>query len=120
MLKIEPGVHLDLVRFYRAHNGRLGISCFDMMHILNGWNIWRLVDEEEIAIIITKNGEAHIAAVQGRKVGIKRIKWALDALDVVTTKVSNKFRAGHALAKKLGFIPGSIDERAVHYVRIPH
>jgi hypothetical protein len=120
MLHIEPGIQLDLVRFYRAHNGRLNMSCFDMIHGLNGWTVWRLVDDEPLAIIITKNGEAHIAAIPGRKVGVKRIKWALDALDVVKTAVTNQFKAGHALAKKLGFVPSSIDTKAVHYVRIPH
>lgn len=120
MLRLVPGSESDLEKFHESHKGRLGVDINTLRFALSGWKVWRLEDKKPIAVIVTKDGAAHIAAYEGSHVGIPRMRWALDALKIKTTTVSQAFKPGHILARRLGFFLDRIENKVAHYVRIPY
>lgn len=114
---VEPGTESDLKAMYDSHNGRLPVTFEVFVEIVRDWNIWRIVDSEPIAVVLEKNKHAHIGAINGKKVGIKAMKIAIDELGIRFTTVSNEFRKGHSLAKRLGFIKITDDGAVSTYQR---
>lgn len=88
-----------------------------MADILSDWEVWRLEEDGPIAVILAKDGQGHISAYDGAKVGIRRIKWALNRLGITNTTVGDQFHAGHSLAKRLGFHVEMTEKGVTHYVR---
>lgn len=116
-MNIVKGNLDDLHMFYDEHKGRLKIEFEVMASIISDWEIWILEEEIPIAVIVKKEDQGHISSYNGEKVGIRRIKWALEKLGINRTTVSDKFRQGHSLAKKLGFRVENEKEGVTHYVR---
>lgn len=104
--------------FYHRHHGRLPFDFEQLERLLVNWNVWVISTHRPIAVVITKDGEAHIAAYKTEKVGIKAMKWALDALHITRTAVRNEFAPGHALAKRLGFQVDQKSNEVTRYVRL--
>lgn len=115
-MEIEIGDLSDLRTFFDAHNGRLNIDFDVFAEKLKDWEVWRLIDWEIIAIILKKGEYGHIAN-NGTKVGIKRMKFALDRLGIKKTTVGQQFKKGHALAKRLGFHVEMTANGVTYYVR---
>lgn len=116
-MKITKGDKSDLEIFFLRHNGRLEITFSQLEYALNGWDIYRLEDENKpIAVIVSRNGHGHISAYAEEKVGISKMKWALKELGIKHTTVSNTFTKGHALAKRLGFETEKIENGVTTYV----
>lgn len=107
----------DLRMFYDEHRGRLKVDFELMSDVLSDWEVWRLEDDGPIAVIVAKDGQGHISAYDGAKVGTRRMKWALNRLGINHTTVSEKFHHGHSLAKRLGFHVEMTEKGVTHYVR---
>lgn len=114
---IVRGDQKDLRVFFDRHNGRLNVTFNAVADALKDWNIWRLEDDKPIAVIVEKNGAAHISAYGNAKVGIAHMKNAIEVLKICRTSVSDGFMAGHALAKRLGFHVEMTEKGVTHYVR---
>lgn len=116
-MHIEPGTPDDLREFYIRHHGRLGCD-FDALHnALSGWNIYTLDDDGKCAVIVERNGEAHVSGYKNQRVGLVRLRFALDALRITKTDVMNTFKPGHALARRLGFVLDRKNDEVTNYVR---
>lgn len=113
-MRLERGTIEDAKMFFDCHKGRLNADLETVKDILRNWEIWKLYDPEQIAVIVVKDGSGHIA---GEKVGTKRMKWVLNALGINRTTVGNEFKKGHSLAKRLGFHVEMTEKGVTHYVR---
>lgn len=116
-MNLEIGGIGDLKRLYDRHNGRLNAPFELVREALSDWNVWVLHDNGPKAIVIEKDGSAHIAGYDSENVGIARMKWAIDELKINRTSVSDDFRKGHALARRLGFHVEMTEKGVTHYVR---
>lgn len=115
MIFIENGDENDLRLFFDAHNGTLQID-FDLFkQILSGWNIYVIKKDFPIAILIEKNGSAHIAACKNKKVGVSAIREVIKMLNITKTTVENEYKKSHALCKRLGFNVEKIENGVTFY-----
>lgn len=113
-MNIVRGGDGDLRVFYERHNGRLGISFDALKNALSDWEIWRI---DDMAVVLKKDGEGHVSAYKNSRVGIKAMREIMDRLGITRTAVTSKFKAGHALAKRLGFRPELVKNGVTYYVR---
>lgn len=119
-MNIVKGNDEALHTFYERHNGRLGVEFDRLANAISDWNVWVVCDDEPIAVVVEKNGSAHVSAYGMSRIGISKLKQAMDLLNVTQTTVSEEFKAGHALAKRLGFYEDHKEGTVTHYVRISH
>lgn len=113
-MNIVRGGEDDLRVFYERHNGRLGISFDALKNALSDWEIWRV---DDIAVVLKKENEGHVSAYKDAHVGINAMREIMDRLGITRTAVTSGFKAGHALAKRLGFVPESEKNGVTYYVR---
>lgn len=114
---ITPGTREDLKEFFLSHKGRLNVSFEVLETALKDWAIWKIETDKPIAVVVSKDGIGHIACFNGNHVGIPLMKRALKLLQITKTAVSNNFRPGHILAKRLGFIIDHVENGVTYYVR---
>lgn len=113
---IAKGNDSDLLEFYDRHNGRLLCSYTELKEKLQDWNVFVLLrGKHKVAVIVEKDGAAHLSGYRKQKVGIPAMREAINTLYITRTTVSNDFKPGHALAKRLGFTATSQDEKVTHY-----
>lgn len=115
MIFIENGDENDLKVFFDAHNGRLQID-FDLFkQILSDWKVYVIKKDYPIAVVIEKDGAAHIAACPNQKVGISTIRKAAKMLNVTKSTVENEYKKGHALSRRLGFNVEKVENGVTFY-----
>jgi len=117
-MELVKGTIDDLRVFYDRHQGRLCVPFSAFKEALNEWGIWCLVDGRKVAVILEKDGSAHVSGYHKERVGTCKMKWAIDQLKITKTSVGN-FRQGHLLARRLGFKPDHVENEVIHYV-LPH
>lgn len=103
----------SMLWFYEAN--ALNCTFDEFCKAMTGWALNVIFDPDPIAVVATKDGHGHVAAIHGAKVGIRRMRQALDMLKVTKTTVSNHYIKGHALARRLGFKKHHVD-KVTHYV----
>ena len=87
----------------------------EFVEAMKEWSLNVICDHEPVAVIAVKDGHGHIASVKGAKVGIIRMRQALNMLQITKTTVRNDYARGHVLAKRLGFKKHHVD-KVTHYV----
>lgn len=121
MIHIERGDGIDMADFYIQHKRRLPYSFDQFLHALNDWNIWRVfLNGARVATVLELHGAGHVARYQKSHVGIQAMRQIMDVLGIWKTEVTDSFKAGHALAKRLGFKPCDKEKGVTHYVRVSH
>ena len=116
-MKLTPGGEQALLALYEGNAGRFNIGFDRFKEVMQGWNVWVLNDGGIKAVIVERNGYGHVTKYGNEYVGLRRMKFAMNALGISKTAVMNNYRAGHALAKRLGFKKCGIDERSTYYER---
>lgn len=115
MISISEGVEEDLKKFFDAHNGRLEIDFDSFKKIASEWKIYIIKKEQPVAVVIEKDGYAHIAAIDKQKVGMRAIKQAAKMLNVRKSTVENEYKKGHALSRRLGLGVEKIENGVTFY-----
>jgi hypothetical protein len=117
----SPGGPSDLDDFMRQHGDRITIPLPEFRKALEGWEIWNVRNNgRRVATVLRKGSEGHIARFANCKVGASCIKVAADILGITETAVTDGFRHGHALAKRIGFTVTKHENGVTHYASALH
>lgn len=117
-MKIIKGGDDEIHALHERNAHRLGASFEQVKEALKSWNVYLLEDDgKKNAVILEKDGEGHISQVGNEYVGLKRIRYALNELNITKTNVLNEYHPGHVLAKRLGFEKIHEGERITNYER---
>ena len=105
----------------RQHGNRIAIPLHEFRKALAGWEVWNIRNNGlRVATVLRQGAVGHVARFTNCHVGITAMKGAMDTLGITETAVTDGFKAGHSLAKRLGFIATKHENGVTHYDRAPH
>lgn len=114
MIEILRGDENDLHVFFMAHDD-LEIDFDTFKNQLKEWNVFVIRQKTPVAVVIEKDGAAHIASYNKKRVGMSVIRQAAKMLNVKKSSVEINGGKRHLISKRLGFNIEKIENGIVFY-----